>query len=733
MHPVSPRHGLSRALVRLLIASTLVVGLPLLGPRAEAAGASPTPPTPEVGINLGLGVPPPAVVRSTPATTWQVLLALGREDRFDAAAHLLDLGEVPAAKQRVVGAAVAEKLYAVLHHLGARPNSVAAAEGQPGDTAAEAVEAIAAFRFERSGIVGIVWLRQVLDSSTGERAWLVAPQTVAAAPFWYRVIVVGEKPVAAEPLNRGLGVAPQDVQRGTPRAALAGYFAACNQGRFALAAHYLDLGDVPAAEQRRQGAVLARRLHLALLRSVWIELDNVSDNPLGSPEVEVGEEGERVTEVRVNRHVFPIVLEHRWDAEIGHQWTFSRPTVAAVNRLYAANGYGWLGDHLPLVFFVFNFAGLQLWQWLAVIAALAVGWVFSRVMGRWLVALAGKLTRRTSVAWDDVALTAINGPVGFVLWASVLALLAPWFGLSPSAREVAKLLWKLLILFGFGWFLLRLVDGVVAHLRRQDGEQNQVGLGFLPVMTRFAKAFFAVLIVLGALDVFGLNVMGVLAGLGIGGIALAFAAQKTLENVFGAASIAGDRPFQVGDFVAIGQDQGTVEDVGLRSTRLRTLSRTVVTIPNGLVAAGRVENLSARERFLYNPTLGLVYGTTASQLRFLIDEIALLLTSNQRVWQENKRVRFRAFGQSALEVEVQCWIITSEFNEFLAIAEEINFAIMELVERAGTSFAFPSRTIYTAQDAAIDLERAAAAGSDVERRRSETPPADVDAPPRRRP
>jgi MscS family membrane protein len=730
---MSPNHGPSLALLRLLVASAIVVGVTLHVPPAEAADTPIPTPVPEVGINLGLGVPPPAVLRSTPATSWQIFLALGREERYDAAAHLLDLSEVGQAQQRVVGSAVAEKLYAVLHHLGARANSVAAAEGEPGGAAAEAVDAVPVFRFERSGVVGIVWLRLVVDTSTGERAWLVAPQTVAAAPFWYRVLVIGEAPVAPSPLNVGLGDVPHDVQRGSPRAALTGYFAACNQGRFDLAAHYLDLGDVRAADQRRQGPVLARRLHLALLRSVWIELDDVSDNPLGSPEIDVGEEEERVAVIRVHRQVFPIVLEHRWDAEVGHQWTFSRPTVAEIHRLYAANGYGWLGDHLPLVFFVFHLAGLQLWQWLAVIAALSVGWVFSRVMGRWLVRLAGKLTRRTSVAWDDVVLTAINGPLGFVLWASVLALLAPWFGLSPSAREVAKLLWKLLILLGFGWFLLRLVDGTVAHLRRQNGEHNQVGLGFLPVLSRFARAFIAVLIVLGALDVLGVNVMGLLAGVGLGGIALAFAAQKTLENIFGAASIAGDRPFQVGDVVAIGQDQGTVEDVGLRSTRLRTLSRTVVTVPNGVVAAGRVENLSARERFLFNPTLGLVFGTTSGQLRFLIGEIGRLLASHERVWQESTRVRFRGFGQSALEVEVQCWIVTTEFNEFLAIAEGINFAIMELVEGAGTSFAFPSRTIYTAQDAAIDPARAATAASEGERRRTETAPGAEGTPTRSRP
>lgn len=732
MHPVSPRHGRSHALVRLLVISTILVGPWLFAP-PEAGGAPPATPVPDVGVNVGLGVPPPAVVRSTPATAWRVFLALGGEERFEAAAHLLDLSEVPATRQRVVGAAVAEKLFAVLHHLGARPNSVAASEGEPGDVASEAVEAIPAFRFERAGIVGIVWLRQVPDAGTGERAWLVAPQTVAAAPFWYRVIVAGEKPAASAALNEGLGVAPPDVQRGSPRAALAGYFAACNRGQFELAAHYLDLGAVPAADQRRQGPVLARRLHLALLRSVWIELDDVSDNPLGTPEVDVSEEEERVAVVRVRRQLFPIVLAHRWNPDLGHEWTVSRPTVAAVDRLYAAHGYGWLGDHLPLVFFVLHFAGLQLWQWFAVIATLAVGWALSRLLGRWLVALAARLARRTSGGWDDVAVAAVNGPVGFVLWAFVLAALSPWFGLSPSAREVAKLLWKLLMLFGFGWFLVRLVDGVVEHLRRQAGEQNQVGLGFLPIVTRFAKAFTVVLVVLAALDVLGANVVGVMAGLGLGGVALAFAAQKTLENVFGTASIAADRPFRVGDLVLIGQDQGTVEDVGLRSTRLRTLSRAVVTIPNGLVAAGRVENLSARERFVYNPTLGLVYGTTASQLRLVTDEIGRLLANHPRVWQKNTRVRFRGFGESALEVEVLCWIVGSEFDEFLAVAEEINFAIMELVERAGTTFAFPSRTIYSAQEAAIDQERAAVAASEVERRRTGPPPSDGAAGPPSRP
>lgn len=719
MNAAAPLNAASRTRASAL-AVALAIAAVLAHAPFTAADATQTP-VAEAGINVGMGQLPPAVVRSSPSVAWRLFLSLGAAERFDAAAHLLDLSDVPVSRQRVVGGMVAEKLYAVLHELGARPQAVTAEAGEPGNPGTEPVAPVIAFRFDRSGVAGVVRLKQAIDGRTGERAWLFEPQAVAAAPFWYRAIVSGDTSGTGEPLNAGLGSPPPEVQRGSPRAVLSGFLAASNRGGFALAAHYLDLGATPVSEQPRVGARLARRLHLALLRSVWIELDGVSDDPLGSPEVDASVEEERVALAGGQRRPFPIVLAHRWDQDSGHQWTFSRATVASVDRLYGAHGYGWLGDYMPLAFFVVSFAGLQLWQWLAVLAALVVGWAVSRVLGRWVVAVAGRLSRRTAVTWDDVIVTAITGPVRFVLWALILAALSPWFGLTPSAREVAKLLWKLLLLLGLGWFLLRTVDGVVEHLRRVGrGGHNQVGLGFLPVLTRFANAFVVVVIALAAFDVLGVKVVGILAGLGLGGVALAFAAQKTLENVFGAASVAADRPFQVGDSVLIGGDQGTVEDVGLRSTRLRTVGRTIVTIPNGMVAAGRIENLSARERFLFNPTLGLVYGTTTAQLRQLIDDVDRLLGAHPKVWQENRRVRFRNFGPSALEIEVQCWIDCAEFDEFLAIAEEINFAIIEIVERTGTSFAFPSRTVYLVQDTAPDPARAAAAAAEAPRRPGST-------------
>ena len=143
-----------------------------------------------------------------------------------------------------------------------------------------------------------------------------------------------------------------------------------------------------------------------------------------------------------------------------------------------------------------------------------------------------------------------------------------------------------------------------------------------------------------------------------------------------------------------------MEDIGLRSTRLRTLGRTVVSVPNGLVAGGRLENFAHRDRFLFNPTVGLVYSTSATQLREVLAGLAALLAAHPEVSSEGQRVRFRGFGDSALEVELLAWIDTPDFPASLRVAEELNFGILDVVERAGSAFAFPSRTVYLASDGA---------------------------------
>src|SRR5664280_228679 len=623
-------------------------------------------------INRGLSAPPADMVRSSPAAAWRAFLSLAGAGKFDLAAHLLDLSETAPAQQPKIGVERAGQLYRLLLLLKAREDAVTT-ENEAGPTiGGQATNVVIAVRFERSGISGEVRLRHTVGAAPYELAWLFSRETVASVPFWFRVLVKGEPARGAEPLDIGLGPIPDGVQRGTPREAAAGLLAACQAGRFGLAAFYLDLGEIPPERQRAEGERLARRLMLTLQRTGWVDTDKLSNDPLGAPESGVPENEQLLGVVKVGHQSVELLLAHRFDAELGQVWTVSQETVAQIDRLYDAHGYGWLGDHAPVALFAVSLAELQLWQWLGILAGLLVSWFVSRHLGRWAVRLLRHLARRTVMQWVD-----------------------------------ARYLCKLLALVGVGWFLVRLVDDGARRVRETAKERNLVG--FLPVAVRIVKALVVVMLGLAALDVIGINVVAGLGALGLGGVALAFAAQKTLENLFGTAAIAGDRPFEVGDFIAIGQDTGTVEEIGFRSTRLRTVARTRVTVPNGVIAAGRIENYTARDRILYNPVLKLVYSATEAQLNAVIGGAKRLLELHPKVFQGEHRVRFAAFGNNALHIEVWCWIATRDFLEYTAVVEELNFALAAIVQRSGTAFAFPSPTVYMA--AAEPAEPGAADGS----------------------
>jgi MscS family membrane protein len=703
------RRRVLRAAIVLAAAALAAAAAVAAAPRQELARYQ--------TINAGLGSPSADVGRSTPAAAWRSFLALAGAGRFEQAAHLLDLSGIPPAQQQTAGARTGEQLYRVLQLLKARADAVTtedevgpAFSGQPSNV-------VVALRFDRGGISGEVLLRHAQGVSPYELVWLFSRKTVASVPFWYRVLVKGGEARGAEPLDVGLGPIPADIQRGTPREAVAGFLAACQEGRFDLAAYYLDLGAIPQERQSVEGARLARRLMLVLQRTGWVSPDKLSNESLGTPETGVPENEQLFGVVEVRHQPVELLLAHRSDAELGNVWTVSQDTVAQIDRLYDAHGYGWLGDHAPLVLFTIAISDVQLWQWMAILAGLLASGLLSKYLGHWLARLLQRVARRTAVGWNEAVAWALDGPTAYLLSAVFLLLVARWLGVTPEAWKVVRYTSKLLALGGIGWFLVRLVDATAARVRETAKQGSQVGLGFLPMTVRFAKFVIVVLVLLATLDVVGVNVLSAMVGLGLGGVAIAFAAQKTLENLFGTASIASDRPFEVGHFVTIGQDSGTVEEVGFRSTRLRTLGRTVVTIPNGLIASGRVENFSARDRIMYNPVLKLTYAATAAQLAYVVDEIKRLLRSHPKVFQGEQRVRFSAFGESSLLVEVWCWVETRNFIEYTRVVEELNFAILEIVERAGTSFALPGRAVHLAKDGVTDAARVREIEKEVERRR----------------
>jgi MscS family membrane protein len=231
---------------------------------------------------------------------------------------------------------------------------------------------------------------------------------------------------------------------------------------------------------------------------------------------------------------------------------------------------------------------------------------------------------------------------------------------------------------------------------------------------RILKVLIIILAVFLILSTLGFNMTTALAGLGIGGIAIAFALQKTLENLFGGVFVLGDEVIQVGDVCRFGDRVGTIEDISLRSTRIRTPERTELSIPNGSLATMNLENLSRRDKLLFNTKLSLRYETSADQLRYVLAQIRRLLYEHPKVETDGARVRLIGYDNSSLTLELFCYILTRDNNEFLAIQEDLLLRIMDIVEASGTSFAFPSRLVYLGRDSGLDQQKTAAVLHEVQ-------------------
>jgi MscS family membrane protein len=235
------------------------------------------------------------------------------------------------------------------------------------------------------------------------------------------------------------------------------------------------------------------------------------------------------------------------------------------------------------------------------------------------------------------------------------------------------------------------------------------------------RLFTRVLGIAGAAGLLGLGaerlgvpVYGIVAGLGVGGLAIALAAQPTIENFIGGVHVLTDKPIRVGDLCRCGTDLGTVEAIGIRSTRLRGLDRTLTTIPNGALSKMPIENLSRRDRMLIKSVLTLRYETRPDQLRHLLVKLRELLVGHPRIDPATARARFIGFGASSLDVEVFAYVRTSDWPEFLAIREDLWLRVMDLVAESGTGLAFPSQTLYFTRDGGLESARAASAKTEAQ-------------------
>jgi MscS family membrane protein len=353
-----------------------------------------------------------------------------------------------------------------------------------------------------------------------------------------------------------------------------------------------------------------------------------------------------------------------------------------------------------------EFLDNRLWSYLMFILILLAGVFFKRVVSRVSNRILFRLIKHYSYnVQAEQFLELLHKPVSLTIMLLVVFIAFAQLSFPESWDMTPKDkfgLWMVLdriyfitLYISFIWIFLRLGDFLALVLRhRANQDENKFAGQIIPFFVDFIKiiiAIFGLLIILGSL--FKINIGTLVAGLGIGGLAIALAAKETLENLLGSFTIFLDRPFVAGDMVRVAGITGVVEKVGFRSTRLRTLEKSYVTLPNRKMIDSELDNLSLRTFRRANFTVGLTYSTTPEQMSEIVREVQDYIDSHPNTNQEGK-VRFHDFGASSLEIMVLFFVDTMDWSTYLDVKQEILYKIMEIVKRYGADFAFPSTSVY---------------------------------------
>jgi len=503
--------------------------------------------------------------------------------------------------------------------------------------------------------------------------------------------------------NPANGSAGDPLGRNTPSGTLYGFLQAAQSGNYSIAAQYLQIS---AARRQTQGDDLASKLKVVIDRSFSGDLRRISNQPEGTPQEGMPLDKQRVGTLNAGDVEADLILVRVPDAGSARIWLISSDTLAKVPELYEQAAVHQVETRLPQALVRHQFWGLPWWQSLAILLAIPVAallaWIVVQIL--WLPWDLWARYRQHAVA---AAWRSFVRPLWLVLGVLVHGILVSYVRIPVLQRHHYQQVAGVIAVMGGNWLLWRVLREVMRSVRQRAILSGRMGTGSLIILgERVLKVVIFVLAIFLILGTLGFNLTTPLAGLGIGGIAIAFAAQKTLENLFGGVSILGDEVIHIGDVCRFGDRVGTVEDISLRSTQIRTPDRTELFIPNGSLATMNVENLSRRDKILFNTKLGLRYETSPDQMRYVLAQVRRLLYEHPKVETEGARNRFIAFDESALTLEIFSYILTRDFNEFLAIREDLLLRIMDIVAAAGTSFAFPSQTVYLCRDSGVDKEKA---------------------------
>ncbi|MFT6957044.1 MAG: MscS family membrane protein [Halieaceae bacterium] len=473
----------------------------------------------------------------------------------------------------------------------------------------------------------------------------------------------------------------------TPLTSILGLRGAVQESNFARAAEFLDTRFLPEDVAEYEPEALIKALSYVWSQQNIVDLGTLSDEPAGHLDDGLPSYRDQIGSVTISTGEVPIYIQRVPDGKGGKVWKLSNATVARIPEMWDELGYSPIAITLSKILPDFKFMGMDNWQLIATLAFLVIAWPLAALISATLMRIALLIPNRFPLGIQRFFRVSAR----FFLFIMIARLLMNQLGLSLTARVYLES--SGVDYVAYTALLLGLLSlGRDYQIRRMEHAGNAQYAALLKPLTIIVKVLVITILALIWADQAGYNMSTIIAGLGVGSLAVALAAQKTLENVIGAITLYTARPVNPGDLCRFGTVTGTVEEIGLRSTLIRTLNRTMLVVPNSVFSAVEIENFSSRDRIRYFRNVELQMAT-ADQLRLIMVELRQLFYSHPMVLQETVSVRFERIEQATAVLRLDAGVPTINYQEFLAVAEDLNLHIVELVHGAGAIFSGPGQVL----------------------------------------
>lgn len=380
-----------------------------------------------------------------------------------------------------------------------------------------------------------------------------------------------------------------------------------------------------------------------------------------------------------------------------NEWVFSEATVQSIPELYQSTFSNWMTfivDNLP-DWAHSEWMGIKIWQYLAVFFWLLTGLILMKVFNFFLDNYVRKFARKTNFTWDDDLVDGIEKPSGFIFILAFFFLTYSNLQFSVTISHVLSVTIEIALSITVVWLFYNLAEVLSKYLAVLTSKtETELDDQLIPLIRKTLRFFVVVMGVIAILQNNGYNVASLIAGLGIGGLAVALAARETLANFFGSVTIFVDRPFKIGDWIKVGNVEGTVEEVGFRSTRVRTFYNSLVSVPNSTIANMDIDNLGLRKYRRLKAILNLTYSTTPEQMEAFVEGIKAIVKANSHFRQDYYEVHFNAFGAHSLDVLVYVFFDVPDWSTELQQRHNFLLEILRLAKEVGVEFAFPTQTLH---------------------------------------